>query len=64
MLTRMSEYFLILSTFPIYYLLIYYYDNKKYKRLLLLVMMILSLFIIKTIIFPKGEYLYKSWFFN
>lgn len=64
MLTRMSEYFLILSIFPIYYLLIYYYDNKKYKRLLLLMIMILSLFIVKTLIFPRGEYLYRSWFFN
>lgn len=64
MITRMSEYFIILSIFPIYYLIIYYYKNQKKMELYCLISMIFGLFLIKILVFPRGEYLYNSYFFN
>lgn len=61
---RFGEYFGIINIFPIYYLIEEYYNNKKYIKLLMLLFLMSFLFVIKIIVFPKGEYLYDSWFFN
>lgn len=59
MLNRIGEYFNLLSIFPICYLLIFYYRTNKKVKFLLLASMIIGLFLVKTLILPQKEYLYK-----
>ena len=62
-LSRLAVYFSLVSIFPMYYLTIYYLKNKRNKSLIILILLILLFFITKVLIVPKGEYLYRSWFF-
>ena len=62
-LNRIGEYFTLISIFPIYYLISEYYKRKKFYVIFILVLIIIMLFIFKVLIFPKGEYLYRSYFF-
>ncbi|WP_415050672.1 EpsG family protein [Fusobacterium ulcerans] len=63
-LNRIGEYFVLLSLFPIYFLIENYIEKNSKFKLFILFFMILGLFVTKTIIFPKGEYLYNSYLFN
>lgn len=63
-LNRVGEYFVLFSIFPLYFLLTESYKNKKYFLIFTLVSIIILLFSIKVLILPRGEYLYKSYFFN
>ena len=64
LLSRMGEYFIILSIFPMYFLIEDYIEKNNKIKLFVLFFMILGLFVLKIIIFPRGEYLYKSYLFN
>ena len=61
---RIGEYFTLLAIYPIYLLLEKYIKKKDYINLAILLSIIIGLFVIKVIIFPKGEYLYRSYLFN
>ncbi len=61
---RLGEYFTLLAIYPIYLLLEKYIKKKDYINLAILLSIIIGLFVIKVIIFPKGEYLYRSYLFN
>lgn len=60
---RIADYFLIFSIFPLYFYLSYL--SKKRSLLFTIIISILILFYaMKTLVFPKSEYLYQSIFFN
>ncbi len=58
-LSRLGVYFSLIRIFPIYFLMIEYLEKKKYLFLLILVGLVLIFFIMKVLILPRGEYLYK-----
>lgn len=61
--SRLAIYFSILEIYPIFYLVIYYLKKEKILKLLVLVFLIFIFIGSKILIFPKGEYLYKTIFF-
>lgn len=63
-LSRIGEYFTLLAIYPIFLLLEKYIKKKNYINLAILLGIIIGLFIVKVIIFPRGEYLYRSYLFN
>lgn len=58
--SRITDFFLILSLYPLYCLLKYYAEYHKYRILSLILLLFISLYFIKTVIFPSAEYSYKS----
>jgi len=63
-LDRLGYLFVLLSILPLYLYFQELYKKKEYKLLLLLLLFCLSIFFLKTILFPSKEYLYKSIYFN
>lgn len=61
-ISRLGEYLLILTLFPIIFLLEYYLERKKFLYLFLVLGFIFGVFIIKVLILPQNEYIYKSYF--
>lgn len=61
-LNRIGEYFGLVILFPVYFLIEDYVENNKKICLFILMSMIIILYILKILIFPSGEYLYKSYF--
>jgi hypothetical protein len=65
-LNRLSMYFEILQILPLYFFVLYFFNNtqnKKCERLLILFAFLsvaIGLFAGKVIVFPVGEYAYKS----
>lgn len=64
LLTRVSELLNILLIFPIYFLIEELLVRKKNFVLNGLMILIFIIFSLKVLIFPYGEFLYKSYFFN
>lgn len=62
-LNRIGESFGIIILFPIYFLIEDYVENNKKVCLFILMSMIIILYFFKILIFPNGEYLYRSYFF-
>ena len=58
--SRISDLFVLLSIFPIYYYLAYLYQNKKYFSLILLISYFSVFYLIKILLLPEKEYLYNS----
>lgn len=61
-LSRIGEYFLILTIFPLIFILEYFIEKNKYTELILFFIFILGIFIIKVLILPQNEYIYRSIF--
>ena len=60
---RLSDYFIILSIFPLYYLLEYLFINNKTKLFFTICMLLIAFYGAKTVLLPKAEYLYNSIYF-
>lgn len=60
LLTRICDYFLLISIFPVYFLMKEDIKQKKYFELILISFYVLLPYILKITILAKGEYLYKS----
>lgn len=60
---RLSDYYIILSVFPIYYLMEYLFKSGKKFLFFLICMFLIAFYGLKTIILPKSEYLYNSIYF-
>ena len=63
-ITRMGDYFILLTIFPIYYLIENWLKRKQIFLLLIIFGMIISIFLLKVTIFASGEYYYRSYLFN
>lgn len=61
--SRLSELFLILSLFPLYYYLRDLYIHRKRLLFFCIVIGLILFYALKTVLFPKGEYLYNSIYF-
>lgn len=61
---RIGESLGIIILFPIYFLFEDYIKNNKKIYFFILISLIIILYIFKILIFPSGEYLYKSYFFR
>ena len=57
---RLSDNFLLISLFPLLYMLSYFQKSRKYVLLTIIVIFLVLIYGAKTIIFPSGEYDYKS----
>ncbi|HDS1207147.1 TPA: EpsG family protein [Shewanella algae] len=58
---RVYQMFVFFYIFPIYYLIKYFSIKKMYVSNLLLISYLLFPYILKVIVFPKGEYIYRSY---
>lgn len=59
-ISRISDFFILISIYPIYYLLKSLAQNKKYFNLICLSSFLVFLYFIKTVIFPTAEYSYQT----
>lgn len=57
---RVSYYFLLISILPIYVYLKYLYNNKRKLESYMIIFIFILLYLLKTILFAGGEYLYQS----
>ena len=63
-LLRVALYFNFFKIFPIYFLIIELKRNNKKLELMIVLMYIMGLFILKTVFFPAGEYIYSNIIFE
>ena len=57
---RIGQSFLLVSVFPIYVYMRYLYNNKKRLFCYFICLIFLLFYCLKTVFFPKGEYLYQA----
>ena len=60
---RFGHYFFILSLLPLYFYIIYLYRNKSIYLFVFAIAYLVSIYLIKILLFPSGEYLYNSTIF-
>lgn len=63
-ISRIGEYFGIITIFPIFYLIENLKQKKEKSILLCIIFFVLCIFLIKVMIFPRNEYLYRSYLLN
>ena len=57
---RVFQYFIFFYIFPLYYVIEYKINNKKLYQLTIIFLYILVPYLVKTLLFPIGEYNYNS----
>lgn len=62
-INRLADYFIIISAFPIFFYLIDLKENHKTILLGIICIAIIAFYGLKTILFPKAEYIYNSIYF-
>lgn len=63
LINRLSMAFILVSMFPIYFYLVYLIKERKQKTFEFITLLIFFFYAVKVILFPVGEYNYKSIFF-
>lgn len=58
--SRLSDFFLLLSVFPLYYLIVYYKSKKYFAAVCVIYLFFIGMYAVKTIVFPTAEYKYSS----